>query len=132
MQLRLAGAGVTPFDPQKQQQLINAFMDATAGNLTASQFTVLLVSSAFSSRHRSLLQAPIVVRCAYSTLTSILTSLECSAPRCPSLQNGCSLHGADRRSTCATLSGSCQQMSCIGCRNVGWEFPTRAISTQEF
>ena len=54
---------MTPFDPQKQQQLINVFVDATAGNLSASQFTVLLVSSAFSSRHRSLLQAPIVVRC---------------------------------------------------------------------
>ncbi|CAL5228343.1 g11455 [Coccomyxa viridis] len=60
MQLRISGAGVTPFDPQKQQQLINVFMDATAGNLSAPQFTVLLVSSAFSSRHRSLLQAPIV------------------------------------------------------------------------
>lgn len=54
---------MNPFTPLKQQQLINVFVDATSGNLSASQFTVLLVSSAFSSRHRSLLQAPIVVRC---------------------------------------------------------------------
>ena len=63
MLLRISGAGVTPLTPQKQQRLINVFVDATAGNLSASQFTVLLVSSAFSSRHRSLLQAPNVVRC---------------------------------------------------------------------
>ena len=72
MLLRISGAGVTPLTPQKQQQLINVFVDATAGNLSASQFTVLLVSSAFSSRHRSLLQAPIVVRCTYA--------ISCGAP----------------------------------------------------
>ena len=71
MLLRISGSGVTPFSPQKQQQLMNVFVDATAGNLSTSQFTVLLVSSAFSSRHRSLLQAPVVVGCNRSTLTSL-------------------------------------------------------------
>ena len=58
-----SGSGITPFTAQKQPQLINVFVDATSVNPTAPQFSVLLVSSAFSSRHRSLLQNPIIVRC---------------------------------------------------------------------
>ena len=79
MLLRISGSGVTPFTLQKQQQLINVFLDATSGNLSASQFTVLLVSSAFSARHRSLLQAPIVVRCTCST------SLQADSARSPAI-----------------------------------------------
>ena len=66
----ISGQGVTPFTAQKQQQLINIFVDATAGNVSASQFSVLLVSSAYSSRRRSMLQVPIVV------------STECLAAHC--------------------------------------------------
>ena len=68
--IRIFGQGVTPFTPQKQQQLINVFVDATAGNVSASQFSVLLVSSAYSSRRRSMLQVPVVV------------SPECLAAQC--------------------------------------------------
>ena len=58
--MRVSGAGVSPFTLEKQRQLINVFADAT-GNISVSQFSILLVSSAFSSRHRSLLQAATVV-----------------------------------------------------------------------
>ena len=58
--MRVSGAGVSPFTLEKQRQLINVFADA-AGNVSVSQFSVLLVSSAFSSRHRSLLQTPSMV-----------------------------------------------------------------------
>ncbi|CAK0785850.1 hypothetical protein CVIRNUC_009062 [Coccomyxa viridis] len=57
--MRVSGAGVSPFTLEKQRQLINVFADAT-GNISVSQFSILLVSSAFSSRHRSLLQAATV------------------------------------------------------------------------
>ena len=77
---------MTPFDHQKQRQLINAFMDATAGNLSASQFTVLLVSSAFSSRHRSLLQAPIVVCCPLQHSLSLYFAGVPADLCCPSMQ----------------------------------------------
>ena len=58
--MRISGAGVSPFTLEKQRRLINVFADAT-GNISVSQFSILLVGSAFSSRHRSLLQAATVV-----------------------------------------------------------------------
>ena len=58
--MRVSGAGVSPLTLEKQRQLINVFADAT-GNISVSQFSILLVSSAFSSKRRSLLQAATVV-----------------------------------------------------------------------
>ena len=70
--MRVSGTGVTPFTLEKQRRLINVFADAT-GNVSVSQISILLVSSAFSSRHRSLLQAPTVV---HSCLSTAYTSLK--------------------------------------------------------